>query len=102
MSDYNSNLIEAVETARARADDVTCGLSAQRRDYGDGVYSWLVSFDDDPAAFMTVISSDDESTQSDAQIASIIEGCWDAEWDDNQVERPIGDFSHGSSDWSQS
>jgi hypothetical protein len=98
--EYQQDLTAAVAQARACADSEVIGLAAQRRDHGDGEYTWLVAFDSDPAAFLTVISDEDVSGKSDSEIAAMIDACWDADWDDVQVERPAGDFSHGSSDWS--
>lgn len=97
--DYQITLAAAIAQARDVCEDQTGGLSAQRRDMGGGEYQWRVSFDDDPAAFMTVMANDDWSQMSDEEIAAEIESCWDEHWDDVLDDRPVGDFSHASSDF---
>ena len=97
--DYQPSLEAAIAQARGESDDQAGGVSAQRRDLGDGDYEWRVTFDNDPARFMTVITDEDWSGLDDDEIAAQIESCWDSDWDDVLVENPVGDFSHGSSDF---
>lgn len=76
------------------------GLSATRQVFGASEFTWHVSFG--LADFMTHISDSDMRDRSDDELAYEIWSCWDTEWDDLQIERPVGDFRVGSSDFKQS
>ena len=92
-------LVAAIKKARKECDGGASGLSATRRVYHDDI-EWIVDFDDD-AQHLTVITEDYVQGQSDEEIAETILGCWDADWDDIQIDHPVGDFSLGSSDFKQ-
>ena len=101
--EFYTDLSAAIVAAREAAENSTDGaqgLSAQRRYHGDGGYTWAVAFDNDPAAGLTVMSDNlDCEDLTVAQIMSMIICNWDKTWDEHQIERPVGDFTPGSSDW---
>ena len=41
------------------------------------------------------------SGKTDEEIAEWIMSVWDKEWDDVQIDRPVGDYQLGSSDFKQ-
>ncbi len=78
-------LIEAVSIERDRSEDSIFGLSASRSVGRDGSQAWAVSFSENYN--MTIIMSGDEEIQelekmTDEEIADLIAGCWQSEWDD--------------------
>lgn len=75
------------------------GLSATRQVFGAEKFAWHVSFS--LADFMTHISDSDVRDRSDDELADEIWSCWDTDWDDLQIETPVGDFRVGSSDFKQ-
>ncbi len=76
------------------------GLSVQRRIDNHGDPDWVVEFGLN--SFMTHITTEDIYHWSDQQITDFIADNWDSDWDDVQVESPVGDFSIGSRDFTQS
>lgn len=94
----------AVAEARTMADEDLAvnerhGISATRQDFGGGDFKWHVSFRVDD--FMTHICENDVRHMSDSEIAEMIWSSWDSDWDDVQIESPVGDFRVGSSDFKQ-
>jgi uncharacterized protein CbrC (UPF0167 family) len=97
-----SFLIAAIGVARENHDGDTRGLSATRRVYsGPGQREWIVRFDNDAGAFLTVISDSDVTDMTDAEIKDVILDCWDSDWDDIHDYPAVGDFTVGSSDFTQ-
>ncbi len=99
-----SRLIAAIKKARdALSDDEQPrGLSATRRIFpGLNDRRWVVAFDDDPSRFLTVLSSERWADKDVAEIADFILSGWDSAWDDMLKDKPIGDYTVGSSDFEQ-
>jgi hypothetical protein len=102
IKDDAKELLLAITIAREKHDGETHGLSATRRTYGGTEPNeWIVRFDNDPTTFLTVLSEDYLSDDTDTEIKDQILGCWDAEWDDIQNDAVVGDFSVGSADFTQ-
>ena len=102
IKDSDAPLAAAIVAARENHNGETRGLSATRRTYGGTEpHEWIVRFDNDPAMFLTVISDDDMTDETDTEIKDLILGCWDADWDDVHNDAAVGDFSVGSSDFTQ-
>jgi hypothetical protein len=107
LTNHDANLAalrDAVAQARAIAnehidDHEGKGISATRQVFGAEEFAWRVSFS--LADFMKHISDDDVRNRSDDELAEVIWACWDADWDDLQIEAPVGDFRVGSSDFVQ-
>lgn len=73
-------LYAAIATGRDAAQDDATGLSVSHSDI-DG-HRWRVTFGVDDS--MTVVCSEISYVFIDSvQIASLIAGCWDSEWNDN-------------------
>ena len=101
--EFYTDLHAAIAAAREAAEhstDGAQGLSAQRRNHGDGEYTWAVAFDADPTDGLTIMDEIvDCEDLTDAQIAAKIMHEWYEAWDEHQIERPVGDFTPGSIDW---
>ena len=107
LNNHNANLAalrDAVAEARTIATEHSDeydwkGLSATRQVFGAEEFAWYVSFS--LANFMTHISDRDVRDRADDELADEIWSCWDADWDDLQIEAPVGDFRVGSADFKQ-
>ena len=91
-----TQVFEAVQTARGYPE---IGLSAQRRINNVGGVDWFVGFGLN--SFMTHMTDEDVTGWTDKRVADFIFDNWNPDWDDIQVESPVGDFSIGSSDFTQ-
>lgn len=94
-------LIEAIKKTRSRWDGETLGLSVARRVFGRKDFEWIIKFEAN-ADFMTHFEPDfNPSMMTDVEISEHILACWDVDWDEMLKERPVGDYSLGSSDFKQ-
>lgn len=60
------------------------GLSVNRTIDADGAVLWDISFDEDLSKTILYHSADfDARTKNDEEIAEIITGCWEHEWDEH-------------------
>jgi len=107
LNNHDANLgalRAAVTEARTIANEYSDeydwkGLSATRQVFVTGEFTWHVSFG--LADFMTHISHSDVRGRSDDELADEIWSCWNTDWDDLQIDVPVGDFGVGSSDFKQ-
>lgn len=73
-------LLRAVFAGLEQASEDAVGLSASRA-VSDGGVEWIVRFEVDHA--LTVICSQEGYTDvAPENVAAMIAGCWDVEWDD--------------------
>ena len=93
-------LLAEIREIREGWDGETTGLAATRRVDGDD-REWLVSFSNDAAQFLTVISDDDMGKKTDDEIRDLILSEWDTDWDDVRSDRAVGDYQLGSADFEQ-
>ena len=108
-TEYHSALKDAVAAAFEKAQhdmdemniDAANHLMAQRRVFQSGCVAWVVRFSDNfDTDWMThMFDNIMDCAGSVDEVAARIEAAWNSEWDDVQVDRPVGDFSMGSSDF---
>ena len=110
QTEYWDTLAGAVTAAFLKAQhdineveiDAASHLMAQRRILNGGAVIWAVEFSDrfDNPWLTHLFSSTAETQGTEADIVAKIEAVWDQDWDEVQIERPAGDFSLSSSDFS--
>ncbi len=76
------------------------GLYAGRRVYNTGETEWFVEFGGRGDWLTCIDETAAPLDMTDDEITAKISFCWDSDWDDVQDERPAGDFTLGSSDFS--
>jgi len=109
QTEFYDTLAEAVAAAFVKAQcdiddehiEAASHLMAQRRVSSDGDVTWAVEFSDrfDNPWMTHLFSTTAETQGGEDQIVEKIKLVWDEDWDQVQVDRPVGDFSMSSSDF---